>query len=204
MTRRAGSRASSPPSIRRALVVALVVLLPTAALAQSFEERLAACLACHGAGGQSAIPGTPSLGGQPSFFVVTQLFLFREGRRDNAAMTAVAKTLTNDDLRAFADAIAKLPPPRPPATPPVPARFARGRALAERKLCGACHNADYSGREQMARLANQREEYLLETMRGFKSGTRIGYGPAMSEALVGLSDEDLRDLAHYLAHVPRP
>jgi cytochrome c553 len=41
-------------------------------------------------------------------------------------------------------------------------------------------------------------------MRGFRAGTRIGYGPAMSEALVGLADEDLRDIAHYLAHLPRP
>jgi cytochrome c553 len=184
--------------------VLLLGLLPAAALARSFEARLDACLACHGAGGESGIAGTPSLGGQPAFFVMTQLFLFREGRRDNAAMTAAARTLTNDDLRAFSEAIAKLPPPRPPATPPDAARFARGRALAGQKLCGACHNADYSGREQMARLANQREEYLLETMRGFRNGTRIGYGPAMSEALVGLSDDDLRDLAHYLAHLPRP
>jgi cytochrome c553 len=182
----------------------LLVVMPAAALAQSFEARMAACLACHGPGGESSIPGTPSLGGQPSFFVVTQLFLFREGRRDHAAMTAAARTLTNDDLRAFADAIAKLPPPRPPASPPDTVRFARGRTLAERRPCGVCHNADYSGREQMARLANQREEYLLETMRGFKSGTRIGYGFAMSEALVGLSDEDLRDIAHYLAHLPQP
>lgn len=188
---------------RAALGVLIVLALPASALGDSFETRMAACLACHGAEGQSGIPGTPSLGGQPAFFVVTQLFLFREGSRDNAAMTAIAKTLTNDDLRTFADAIAKLPPPRPPETPPDPARFARGRALAGQKLCGTCHNADYSGREQMARLANQREEYLLETMRGFKAGTRIGYGPAMSEALVGLTDDDLKDIAHFLAHLPR-
>jgi cytochrome c553 len=184
--------------------VALALLLPAAAGAQSFEARLAACLACHGASGESTIPGTPSLGGQPAFFLITQLFLFREGRRDNAAMTAAAKDLTNDDLRAFAEALARLPAPRPPATPPDPARVARGRAAAARTHCGACHDVDYSGKEQVPRLANQREEYLLSTMRGFKAGTRLGYGPAMSEALVGLGDEELRDIAHYLAHLPRP
>ena len=64
---------------------------------------------------------TPSLGGQPSFFVVAQLFLFREGRCDNAAMVASCRGLTNSDLTAFADRVAKLPP-RPPGrrrpTPP--------------------------------------------------------------------------------------
>ncbi len=49
------------------------------------------------------MPETPSIGGQPSFFVVAQLFLFREGRRSNAAMTEAAKGITNDDLRAFGE-----------------------------------------------------------------------------------------------------
>ena len=204
MTRRRAAGAVRPSSRLGAALGLLLAALPAAAHAQSFEARLAACLACHGASGASSIPGTPSLGGQPAFFLITQLFLFREGRRDNGAMTVAATPLTNDDLRAFADAIAKLPPPSPPATPPDPARFARGRAQAGRRLCGACHNADYSGREQVPRLANQREEYLLTVMRGFRAGTRIGYGPAMSEALVGLADDDLRDIAHYLAHLPRP
>lgn len=204
MTRRRAARTGRPSSRLGGALGLLLAALPAVAHAQSFEARLAACLACHGAAGASSIPGTPSLGGQPAFFLITQLFLFREGRRDNEAMTAAAKPLTNDDLRAFADAIATLPPPSPPATPPDPARFARGRARAGQRFCGACHVADYSGREQVPRLANQREEYLLAVMRGFRAGTRIGYGPAMSEALVGLADEDFRDIAHYLAHLPRP
>ncbi len=86
--------------------------------AQSVDERFTVCLACHGADGQSRIPETPSLGGQPSFFVVAQLFLFREGRRDNAAMVAAAKGLTNERPdRAFAERVTKLPPPPPPGGP---------------------------------------------------------------------------------------
>ena len=46
---------------------------------------------------------TPSLAGQPSFYAVTQLFLYREGRRSNALMTAVAKGMSDSDLRAFSD-----------------------------------------------------------------------------------------------------
>jgi cytochrome c553 len=175
-------------------------LLVSAAHAQSVDERFAVCLACHGADGQSRIPATPSLGGQPSFFSVAQLFLFREGRRDNEAMTAAAKGLTNDDLLAFAERIAKLPPPPPPEEAPDPARFARGRALTLRHPCGVCHNPDFSGREQMPRLANQREDYLLKSMREYKSGVRLGYGGAMAQELAGLTDQDLVDLAHFLAH----
>ena len=170
--------------------------------AASFEERTATCLACHGPGGQSVIPGTPSLGGQPSFFVIAQLFLFRRGGRSSAPMTEAARDLTDDDLRAFGAWVSRLPPPRPPADPPDAARFARGRQLTQRHPCGVCHNPDFSGREQMPRLAHQREEYLLDAMRQYKSGTRIGYGAAMATELSGLSDNDLQDLAHYLAHLP--
>ncbi|HKW83055.1 MAG TPA: cytochrome c4, partial [Burkholderiaceae bacterium] len=70
------------------------------------SERFAACLACHGERGVSTLPLTPSLAGQPSFYAITQLFLFREGRRRNEAMTAVAKGMSDADLRAFSELIA--------------------------------------------------------------------------------------------------
>jgi cytochrome c553 len=203
LTARSGSRAVRPSSIRVAVVAAFgLAVLASAAVAAPFEERLAGCLACHGVDGQSRVAETPSLGGQPAFFVVAQLFLFREGRRANAAMTAAAKGLTNDDLRAFADAIAKLPPP-PPADAGDPARAARGLALARRHHCVVCHNPDFSGRDQMPRLANQREDYLLKAMREYQRGERIGYAGAMAVELRDLTDADLVDIAHFLAHLPR-
>jgi cytochrome c553 len=162
------------------------------------------CLACHGPEGQSLTPGTPSLGGQPSFFVIAQLFLFRRGGRTSAAMSEAARTLSDDDLRAFGAWASKLPAPRPPADAPDAGRLERGRRLTLRHPCGVCHNPDFSGREQMPRLAHQREDYLLEAMRQYKSGARLGYGGAMSSELAGLTDDDLQDLAHYLSHLPAP
>ena len=201
MTRRRGPGTARSFPARAFFLTALALLAPAAvARAQTVDERFAVCLACHGADGRSRIPDTPSLGGQPSFFVVAQLFLFREGRRDNPAMIAAAKGLTNDDLMAFAERVTRLPPPPPPEEPADPARFARGRTLTLRHPCGVCHNPDFSGREQMPRLANQREEYLLRAMREYKSGARLGYGGAMSQELAGLSDPDLIDLAHFLSH----
>lgn len=167
---------------------------------ESFEARIAACLECHGASGRSQTPLTPSLGGQPEFFLLTQLFLFREGRREDAQMIERTKGFTDEDLRRFSKRLAGLAPPAPPADAPDPARFARGRALAARWHCTVCHNPDLSGRDQMPRLANQREDYLVKALREFKRGTRIGYGGAMVSELVALSDADLLDLAHYLAH----
>jgi cytochrome c553 len=195
------ARGPSPARFLSRLALAGLALLPAAARAQSVDERFAQCLTCHDADGRSGTPETPLLGGQPSFFVVAQLFLFREGRRDSAPMVAAAKGLTNADLLAFADRVSRLPPPPPPGAPADPARFTRGRALARRHPCGVCHNPDFSGREQMPRLANQREAYLLKAMREYQSGARLGYGGAMAQELAGLTDGDLADLAHFLAHL---
>lgn len=152
------------------------------------------------------MPLTPSLGGQPSFFVVAQLFLFRDGRRGKAPtpMDEAAKKLSDGELQSLGALFARLPPPRPPANAANSARFERGRALIEKRNCGICHNPDFSGREQMPRLANQREDYLLKAMRDYRSGQRIGYGSAtMPEELAGFKDPELADMAHYLAHFPR-
>jgi cytochrome c553 len=188
----------------RSPVFAAILLFATNALALDAGQA-ELCFACHGRDGVSTTPLTPSLGGQPSFFIVAQLFLFRDNRRGNAAaaMYEVARGMRDDDLRAWGELISKLPPPGPPNSTPDPGRVARARALLDREHCAACHNPDFSGREQIPRLANQREDYLVKALRDYKSGARIGYGnAAMAEAVSGLADSELLDLAHFLAVLP--
>lgn len=196
-----------PTKLATAAAVAgfFFVLAGGSALAQPkapIQQRFALCAGCHGDGGVSTLPLTPSLAGQPSFYAITQLFLFREGRRSNEAMTAVAKGMSDDDLRAFSDYIGKLPPPPPASTQPDPLRMARGAALAQRHHCAGCHGGDYSGGKQVARLARQREDYLLQTLQQFHAAQRVGYTQAMNEALAGITPQELQDLAHFLAHQP--
>jgi cytochrome c553 len=117
-------------------------------------------------------------------------------------MDALAKGLSDADLQTLAAVFEKQKPPAPPAPPPDRERFERGRKLVEARNCRVCHNPDYSGHDQMPRLANQREDDLLKAMRDYKSGQRIGYGSAtMPEELAGLGDADLADIAHFLAQL---
>src|SRR5205814_10575001 len=117
---------------------------------------------------------TPSLGGQPSFFTIAQLFLFRDGRRNKTPtpMDTFAKPLKDDDLRSLAELFAKQPPPKPPAQGMNAAQVERGKALVQKRNCAVCHNPEFSGREQMPRLAGQREDYLLKAMREYRKGDR--------------------------------
>lgn len=166
-----------------------------------FDERKPQCLACHGKDGVSTTPETPSLGGQPEAFLLYQLVWFREGQRNVPVMNEMMKGMSDDDLRAAGEFMARLPPPPPPDEPGNPERMARGKALAEKNRCGVCHSPDYSGHDQIPRLANQREDYLLKSLRNYKSDKRYGGRAEMNEVLHPLSDNDLKTLAYYLAHL---
>ena len=67
-----------------------------------------------------------------------------------------------------------------------------------------CHGTDLAGGQQVPRIAGQREEYLRESLRGFKSGTRPGYTQAMTEAVSQVPPEDLDTLAYYAARFTAP
>ena len=166
------------------------------------EQFRTVCGACHGPNGRSDMPGVPVLAGQPSLYTITQLFLFREGRRTNEAMVALAKPMKDADLRGYADYIGTLPPvpAPPPAAPLDAARMDKGKALAQEHKCTFCHGADLSGGQQVPRIGGQKEEYLRATLQGFKSGGRPGYTRAMTEALSQVPAADLDVLAYYAAN----
>ena len=187
--------------LRAIIVVAPVLLLALSARADTFEARLAPCLACHGVNGQSAIPEVPSLGGQPAFYLTIQLFMFREKLRVVEPMNQMMQGVRDNDLRDMADYLAKLPPPQPAGGRADPARMERARALIEQHRCNFCHNPDYSGEQNVPRLAGQREDYLVKALREYKNNTRRGYDAAMADVLYPISDEQILDLAYFLARL---
>lgn len=196
-------RRNRKPFTLRAFFSALLLAIVTAASAQAgvFEERQEQCAQCHGENGVSKTPDTPSLGGQPELFVLYQLVAFRDGQRNVPVMNDMMKGMSDDDLYAAAAWIAKLPAPPPPAEPGDPARMARAKALAEKNRCNVCHTAGYAGQEQVPHLRNQREDYLLKALRDYKGDKRFGGRAEMNEVVYALKDEELADLAHYLAHL---
>lgn len=173
--------------------------LLTRAAAQGFDEKFSTCLACHGAVGRSETADVPSLAAQQSQYVVIQLYMFRQGLRKAEPMNDMAKDLSDAELQQFADAIAKLPA-APAATNADPTRMQRGAALVSQHRCNFCHNKDFSGNDSVPRLAGQREDYLLKSLREYKAGTRTEYQPVMAEVVPPLKDADLVELAYYIAH----
>lgn len=169
--------------------------------AQSLDERLPTCFACHGQNGTSQLPETPSLGAQPAFYTTVQLLMFRDRLRVTEPMNEMTKGLTNPDLQRGADIISRLPPPEPVSDSPDAARLERGRALGQQHRCNFCHQPNYAGQENVPRLAGQREDYLLKALRGYKDNSRRGYDAQMSEVVYPMKDEDFIDLAYFLARL---
>jgi cytochrome c553 len=188
--------------MRTILAAAIVLaLFACGGHAMTYEEKLTTCLACHGEKGISETSEVPSLAGMPAGFTLIQLFLFRQGTRKIEIMNDLAKDMTDDDLRKFSDYFAELAPPKPSGGPPDPAIAARAQALIAKHRCAWCHNPDFSGRDQMPRLAAQREDYLLKSLRDYKSAQRPGYDATMDEVIRPLTDADIGDLARYLARL---
>ena len=181
-----------------ALALTLVV---SSAGAETLEERMAPCLACHGEKGQSETENTPSIGAQQAPYTLIQLFMFRQKLRIFEPMNEVAKDLTDDDLRTFSDFIAKLPKPALPADAGDPARMRRGRAAAQQHRCDTCHNPDFSGKDSVPRIANQREDYLARTLAEYKNNSRSGYDASMADVMAPVTAEQIADLAYFLARV---
>jgi cytochrome c553 len=160
------------------------------------------CAGCHGEAGVSIQEYTPSLAGQPDLFLQWQLVFFRSGTRQNAMMRPIVEELNNEDIRNLGAYYASLPPMQGRKPDDNPELSQAGAQAAAGRRCASCHGDDYAGSKATARIAGQREEYLIKALNEFKAGQRSGGGrAAMAEVAYPLSEEEILALAHYLAHL---
>jgi cytochrome c553 len=167
------------------------------------EQKAANCIGCHGPAGKSSNAMYPVLAGQPAQMLVTQLFMFRAGKRKNDQMSPFAASLTNADLNDLAAYFSSQTVP-PPLRKSDPVRAAAGKLLTEQNNCVACHGANLMGQQQMPRLAGQHMEYLRTQLTAFKNSTRADMDGNMTSAAQGLSPQDIDVLADYLSGLGAP
>jgi cytochrome c553 len=173
----------------------------TTAQDKPLTDRIRQCALCHGDDGNSKQKNIPSLAGQPEFFLLNQLVLMREGVRPIQPMLPYVKDLKDSDIDAIAKHLAALNP-KSSEEQVDPNLVKRGIELAVQYRCASCHLPTLAGRQQIPRLAKQRIDYLIHSMKEFRDNTRSGADTLMSNAVAGLSDADLTALAHYAASLP--
>jgi cytochrome c553 len=196
------------------LLVAFSMVFPVAAMAKEGDPtagkakaEAAGCFACHGVDGIATADGlavdknVPNLAGEPNLYLQFQLVFYRKGIRKNETMNAMAQQLSDDDLRDMSAYFASLPGPNASTSPDTaPQDTELGAKIAQGIHCTNCHGDHFEGVDNIARLAGQREDYVYEALRDFKSGARTSTGAAgMAEVVYPLGDEEMKALAHYVS-----
>ena len=166
--------------------------------AADVPAKAAACFGCHGVNGNSVMPNTPSLAGQNSRYIYLQLRDFQEGRRDNAMMTPMTAGLSRDDMRELGDYFSKqkLTNKNFKADPE---KAKKGLAKADETLCAMCHLGEFSGQNEIPKVAGQNYDYVIKTLKDFKAKNRTNDAGNMTSVASTLSDEDIENLGHYIA-----
>lgn len=83
----------------------------------------------------------------------------------------------------------------------------RGKELAAKYNCASCHGADYNKAidPSYPKLAGQHASYLAHALVAYKRGADGANGrgnPIMNAQAKPLSDQDVNDIAVYLASLP--
>ncbi|MCY4006415.1 MAG: cytochrome c [Rhodobacteraceae bacterium] len=61
------------------------------------------CVSCHGADGISTLLDAPHLAGEDRLYIDAQLKAFKRGKRSHDIMTEIAASLSDEDIREFAN-----------------------------------------------------------------------------------------------------
>lgn len=184
-----------------ALAACVLAAAPAAGDDEAATAQLAQpCFACHGPQGNSQNPAYPILAGQSWRYIYIELKDFNEGRRTDPQMTPMAKALTRDQMIALGNYFAaqKLVPPAFKADP---ARVAAGKKVSDAVLCPMCHLGGFVGQNEIPRVAGQHVEYIRKQLHDFKERKRTNDGGNMTSVAATLSDEDIENLAQYIANL---
>lgn len=183
------------------LLAALSIVPAPAADAAAGRAKAETCAGCHGDNGISQTENIPSLAGQPDQFIQWQLVFFRAGSRKSEQMQPIVEGITNEDIRDLGAHFSSLTPPKGPLDDD-PGLSKKGAEAAAGRRCASCHTDAFAGTKAVARLAGQREEYLVKALHDYKAGVRVGGGvAAMADIAYSLSEEEITALAHFLAHL---
>jgi cytochrome c553 len=156
-----------------------------------------ACAACHGADGNSQSGQFPNLAGQSWRYIYIQLKDYKEGRRSDPVMTAMASPLSRQDMIDIGNYFAAQKA-KPSSFKADEGKIKLGRAKADETLCSMCHLGGFAGQNEIPRVAGQQYDYIVKQMRDFKARTRTNDAGNMTSVAQTLSEADIENLGHYI------
>jgi len=168
------------------------------------SRNIPACVACHGAAGNSTIVQNPKLAAQHESYTYKQLSNFRTPERNNPIMTPIAKAMTEEDMHNIAAWLdkqeSKPGAAKNKASIDLGKKIYRG-GIAEKNVpaCASCHGANGAGiPAPYARLAGQHQEYTAAQLTAFRGGARNN-SQQMTMISSRLSDAEIAAVSDYIA-----
>lgn len=176
--------------------------------AEAGAAKAAVCAACHGPGGNSAMPEWPKLAGQHSAYIARQLAFFKADIRKDPVMSAQAKPLTEQDMKDLgAYFAAQAPKPgvgSPDAVKVAEKLYRAGDTSRGLPACLACHGPQGAGNAgaKYPRIGGQHSKYTAKALRDLRAlaGAPIPDVNVQAMATVAgkLTDAEIEALASYL------
>lgn len=161
------------------------------------KAKAQACVACHGADGNSPSGQFPNLAGQTWRYIYIQLKDYKEGRRTDPVMTPMATSLSRQEMIDIANYFAAQPA-KPSTYKTDDAKIKLGKAKADETLCSMCHLGAFAGQNEIPRVAGQQYDYVVKQLRDFKARKRTNDAGNMTSVAQTLSDADIENLAQYI------
>jgi len=187
------------------LALSAVIAAPVQADAEAIANEM--CAGCHGADGNSMVPGFPKLAGQQKVYLLRELKDYRSGKRVSEIMAPLVSTLSDQDVADLADFYAKQKPA--PGVAGNPALLSVGKNLylkgnsnTDVPSCDSCHEEDGSGSGKFPRVAGQHVDYALDQFRLYATGKRTNGSRVMQAVANRMSEEETRAVAEYMASMP--
>jgi len=212
----------TPPSVLAKLLIGLALLAAglgasAATVPDTIEQRVAACIACHGREGSSTNAGYfPRLAGKPAGYLFNQLQSFRDGRRYQSDMVYMTRHMSDAYLREIAEYFANIDLPYPrvnPATDATPQMLSQGQSLALRgdakrgiPACVACHGPALMGVQPgVPPLLGLPRLYIASQLGAWLTDDRHALPPdCMTDVGRRLDTADINAVASWLATQPVP
>jgi cytochrome c553 len=200
---RSRSFVSDQKKMRRKHPIVSGLLLSLAAITasaqpQSVEQKAEVCAACHGDKGIPVDKSYPVIWGQHQGYLYLELRDFKSGARKNDLMSAIVANLSRDDMMALAEYFSKKTWPDLRQKSAADAEAVIANRVNVSIGCTGCHLGQYQGDATVPRLAGQQHDYLLKSMRDFRSRVRAN-NPGMTDLMKATAEGDLAPEADFLA-----
>lgn len=176
-----------------------------AGTAEAGQAKAATCVACHGLDGNSVNPEWPSIAGQHESYIVKQLKAFKSGARQNALMSPMVASLSDQDMEDLAayysGQTAKGLEAEKSKIAVGQQLYRGGNASSRTPACLACHGP--SGRGNPAAnypsIRGQHATQVALQLHAYKKGERkTDQNEMMRNVASTLTDEQIDAVASYV------